>query len=102
MRVVKLSPDTAYPDNGCESRGERVAAEGGARVHGPHYLHSLQTHPLQLVIMETSICQYLHTCNMMIRVMCTVRLVHRVYMNWMVCQIISYAYSLLMTTTYEA
>ena len=60
-----LLPNAAYSDDGGESGGEGVATEGGARVHGAHYLHSLQPHPLQLLIMEPSICQHLqhHTQN---------------------------------------
>ena len=65
---VKNSPDTTYLDDGGESRGEGVAAQGGARVHGAHYLYPLQTHPLQLVVMETSVGQHLQST--ILRVTC--------------------------------
>ena len=59
MKFILCSPNAAYSDNGGESGGERVATEGGARVHGPHYLDPLKPHPLQLVIIEPSIRQHL-------------------------------------------
>ena len=56
---VDLVPNAADPDDGGEPGGERVATEGGARVHGAHNLDSLEPHPLQLLIVEPSIRQYL-------------------------------------------
>ena len=56
---VVFSPNAADPHDGGESRGERVAAKGGSRVHGADNLNSFKPHPLQLLVMETSICQHL-------------------------------------------
>ena len=56
---VDLVPNAADPDDGGEPGRERVATEGGARVHGAHNLDSLEPHPLQLLVVEPSIRQYL-------------------------------------------
>ena len=53
-------PNTANPDNRSEPGGEGVSAEGRARVYRRHYLHVLQPHPLQIAVIETTICQYLN------------------------------------------
>ena len=99
-KCVTVSPDTAYLDNGGEPRGEGVAAEGGARVHGAHYLYPLQTHPLQLVVMETSVGQHLQnilrvTCVYML---CSSGVVYWVWDSFFLFLINAYVFSHTVTT----
>ena len=56
---VDLVPNAADPDDGGEPGGERVATEGGARVHRANNLDPLESHPLQVLVVEPSIRQYL-------------------------------------------
>ena len=54
------SPHAANPDDRSEPSGEGVSAQGGACIHRCHDLDTLQPHPLQVAVIETSICQHLH------------------------------------------
>ena len=54
-------PDVTDPDDRGESWSQLVSAEAGPCVHAGHQLYPLQTHPLQVGVIETVVDHNLKT-----------------------------------------